>query len=159
MSNIHVVVNTQGSTVVREPSTSIVTATREVLTVAAGVQGPQGPPGIAGSLSASVCGENISAYQVVVLISGLLYRADSSNLSHPSFVVGVATQSGTTGGTITYIQNGEVSGGSFIAGQRYFAGTSGALTTTAPTTGWLKSIGVAESSSDLIVEMGPTIIR
>jgi hypothetical protein len=122
-----------------------------------GLPGPQGAPGST-SGAAGVCGEDISIYQVLVLDNGLLYKADTSNPLHASLVVGVSTQSGLTGSTINYSSVGKINGGSFIIGKN-FAGPSGSLTTIVPTTGWLKLIGLGESSSTFIVDMGPSIER
>lgn len=148
-------------TVVVQPTPIQVTVEPQNIEVTiAGTQGPQGPPGPSGSGGGQAsAGETISGHTLVVMINGLLYEADPTNAAHGPLVVGVASQSGTTGALINFTQVGVVTGGSFVQGQRYFAGLNGVLSTSpqAPGAVWMKSIGLAEDSTDLIVNMGPTI--
>lgn len=156
---INVVVGAKPVTVKVSNPNVVVVNDPDIRVVQVGTQGPAGPAGPGSGAASAICGETISTYQVVALVNGELFKADYTNMAHAGRVVGVSTQSGTAGSTITYVSNGEVLGGTFVQGTRYFAGTAGGLTSTVPTSGWLQQIGIAESNSELVVQLGQVVKR
>jgi len=95
------------------PKTVSVTKTERVVNVSmTGTPGPQGEKGDPGDILESytmTSGEDIISLKVVRRMSdGLGYHADSDTKSHASSVIGVATQSVSTGGSFTYVARGEL---------------------------------------------------
>jgi hypothetical protein len=119
-----------------------------------------GGGGSGGSLSTGTAGVNISGDMLLVLVNGFLYPADPTNVAHGPLVVGVSIGAGLANSTITYATSGDVAGGSWTQGSRYYAGANGILSTTpqAPGATWQKSVGIAKSASVLTLNMGPTIL-
>lgn len=124
--------------------------------------GYQGIPGAAGAGAtiSIVTGEAISAYQVVAMVNGLGYIADPTDINHANSIIGLATQSGILGDSIVVAPIGTVSGGSFVANAIYYVGLTGTLNTTQLPIGavWTKLIGIGESASKVIINMGETIL-
>lgn len=116
-----------------------------------GLQGSIGPSG--GSAYSVVTGEVINAYQGVVLIGGQAFIADITDISHIGRFIGLARQTVNSGFPIDIQYTGKISGGLFIPGSRYYLGLNGILTTNPEPPGalWTMIVGVAESSSDLIL--------
>jgi hypothetical protein len=133
-----------------------VSGTGEITVVTVGYQGPPGTGTGGGSETA---GTSISADTAVVLIGGLLYPANPTNLAHAGKVIGVASQSGLVGATINYQFAGEVAGGSWTQDSFYFVGLNGVLSTTPNASGavWSQLIGYAKSSSVLVVNTGQPV--
>lgn len=163
--NVQVVIQSTDTDVqVVSPNNVVVsTSPSQVQLITQGVQGPAGPQGPAGTgaITSFTAGANISGDTAVVLIGGLLYEADPTNLSHAQAVVGVATQGGVTGATIQVATNGNiVSGGAWSVNQIYWIGLNGVLTNSPNISGavWLKQVGIAQTSSQLLVEMQSTVI-
>lgn len=125
----------------------------EVLTFAQGPSGPVGPQGAGGSSEGlALAGVDIGVYTVVVLIDGFLYPADPTEEDHAGYVVGIAKQSVIAGAILRYQMLGEVQGGSFTTGARYFVGLNGQPSMVEKAVGakWRMSIGVGKSSDTLI---------
>ena len=133
--------------------------TAVVAKVEQGLPGPPGPPGVGSTGSGTVGASNISSDMAIVLVSGLLVPADPTNIVHAGLPIYIATQAGTSGATITYAAAGDLAGGAWVVGTRYYAGLNGFLSTTARAVGavWAKSIGVGKTSGIIAVQMGPTI--
>lgn len=129
-----------------------------VVIEASGDQGPAGAPGT--NYLSLIAGENIDGYQVVVLIGGLLYKADPTNASHAPYVVGLSTNSALAGSVVIVAQAGLVSGGSFTIGQLYYAGENGAISTSYRGAGfaWGKPIGVGEDTDSIVISLGITTL-
>lgn len=123
-----------------------------------GVQGPPGPPGD-GSGSQALAGETISAYGVVVLIGGLVYKANYTDSSHGSLVAGIATNSADPGSSVNICHSGIVEGGTFPADSLLYVGADGDLSATPLGVGatWKKRIGVSQGTDKIFIDMDPTI--
>ena len=127
--------------------------------------GPPGSPGTPGEPGAGISGsaltgEDIIIYRVVALVGGFMYHADPTNINHAGKVIGVASQSCSSGGLCTYQQVNELSGGSFSSGSLYWAGLTGALSTspTPPGGVWKQRIGVAKSPGVLLINLGEPVL-
>ncbi|MBX9669379.1 MAG: hypothetical protein K2X93_17270 [Candidatus Obscuribacterales bacterium] len=103
-------------------------------------------------------GETISAHKVLVLVDGELFHADPTDIAHIGLIVGVSVSAANIGEEVRYLQAGELTGGSFAEGERYYVGLAGALSTTPLAVGavWRKFIGVSKSTTVLVMSPGPT---
>jgi len=99
--------------------------------------------------------ENIAALQVVAIDGeGKGIKADHSNSSAVS-VRGIASADTSIGSDVV-IERQPVTwpGGGLTAGQSLFLGTNGSLTTTPPTTGWLRQVAVATDADTIVMDVG-----
>lgn len=146
-------------TVIQQPRSNIVILPGPTRILNIGTQGPSGPAG-SGSEITGICGANISIGTACVLVDGLLYPADPTNLSQSGLYVGVALTSGTTSQSITVAQLGTVSTSGLSAGSRYFVGLLGILSTTPIAVGanWMRYVGTAQSSSALILVSSVSVV-
>ena len=89
---------------------------------------------------------------------GTTSHADSSNLAHKDIVAGVALVSAVMAAPVTIAISGELvyADWAWTPGMPIYCGAGGVLTQVAPTTGWLKAMGVATSPTAMQVEMGPS---
>jgi hypothetical protein len=141
-----------GLQVLQPPDTSVIISPGPMQILDVGTQGPAGPAG-SGSEITGTCGITIAAGKACVLVDGLLYPADPTDVSQAGLYVGVSLTGGTMGQTITVAQLGVATTSGLIAGDRYFVGPSGALSTNpiAVNATWMRYIGTAQSSSTLIL--------
>ena len=148
------------SIVIRQTNPIATTVIRQTNPIAASVVnvGVPGTPGLAGGSYSGIPGAVISADTLIVLIDGLLYPADVTNASHANYPMFVATQSGNIGVSIIYRDSGEVLGGSWVSGTRYYAG-AGTLSTSPIYSGatWGRIVGVAKSGTVLTIQLGPVV--
>lgn len=130
-----------------------------VVQIQQGVPGQQGPPGTGATITA-LAGATISAGIAVVLIGGLLYPADPTNLSHACAVVGISTTSGTTGNPIDVASAGELDGESYPESDMImYVGLNGILSINPVALGavWQMRVGLTKSRSALIIVLQPPI--
>ena len=117
-----------------------------------GPQGPQGPQGPAADFSATItAGENLSARDMIYIdASGSAMKADNASaLKQATGYVTAAITSGNTG--TGYFGGGMIEGfAGLTLDTPYYLGTSGAITTTKPVSGFVQQIGFPLSSSILI---------
>jgi len=116
------------------------------------VRGPEGPPGDTATITMA---EDISALQVVAFDGdGKGIKADSSNTSAVS-AKGLVVEDTLSGADASLVVAPVTwPGGGLSAGQSLFLGTEGNLTTTPPTTGWLRQIAVATDADTIVVDIG-----
>lgn len=120
-----------------------------------------GPAG-RGSTAVANAGGPIARNHLLVIINGLLYHADPLDANHAMYIIGLSLVGGIAGTPIEFATAGEVKDtlGTWIQGSVYHAGVAGALSTSALVVGarWRRRIAVAESSDQLILSFGPTIL-
>jgi hypothetical protein len=119
-------------------------------------RGPQGPPGESGTSSITVeAGENLSIHDVVYIADGLAYRATPADAER---VIGVATQSASTGGHVDVRSSGllEEATWAWFPGFLYLS-DSGRLTQTAPTAGNLLIVGFVLSPTKIFIRIEPPL--
>lgn len=124
--------------------------------------GPAGgaPPELAeGDVITATTGQTISAQQVVAIVEGLAQIADSSTLSQINEVFGIATGGAVTDTEVTiqtygpYVYNGW----NWTPGLPVFLGLGGALTQTAPSSGFLQIIGSPIDATTLFIDLEPPV--
>lgn len=111
--------------------------------------------------STETAGEAITAGQVVYLSdgsggknAGQVYKADSANTYSSTLpLIGLAPASITSGAQGTVRWAGLVGGLTVTIGTDYYVGTSGALTSTAPTN--VRFVGRTDSSTSILVASNP----
>jgi hypothetical protein len=85
---------------------------------------------------------------------GMVYVADSSDLTHMDKILGVAITNQVAGGSVSVVTIGTIDGFSgLIVGTEYFVSSGGALTITPPTTGFTQVMGIATSATEFLVNM------
>ncbi len=127
-----------------------------------GIIGPPGVPGVPGapgpsSASASIVAtENIPAF-VAVTTSGKI--ADSGNLAHLGKVVGITTAAIVSGfsGSVQFIGELNNPAWTWTAGDSIFPNGVG-LSSTAPSSGWVKKLGTAKNPTTVIIELEESIL-
>ena len=122
--------------------------------ISATTQGPPGPPGPSASLQLPA-GATVSADTAVAVVNGQVYPASSGDLAQFGNVVGIASNGGAAGTLITILQAGEISLSSwnFTLGQAVFVGTTGPVTQTPPTSGFVQQVGIPTSSTSMAISI------
>lgn len=111
-----------------------------------------------GFITPYTAGQIISGDRVVRVSAGQVFIADNTTAT-PGSVVGLSVNAAQLGAIVNVRSGGKASGFSGLTpGAKYFLGTTGAITTTRPTTGILQVIGVAQDASTLVVQIGPAIV-
>ncbi len=101
-----------------------------------------------------IAGEIINGDRLLVNISGLAYMFDPSDAAHYRKAVGISKTSATLGNPVEIITNEQIATGlSLTSGDAYFGGSTGTLTNTAPATGISQFIGVALTSTNLLINI------
>ena len=117
-----------------------------------GGRGPQGAQGPAGaSTKTYTSGMDIVVNRLVYVKNGLAYHADNSTFDTASHVVGLATQSVSSGGSLQVLAFGDRTDVSwtFTGNEQLWLGSNGQLLTMAPTSGILVQVGVVTSSTSI----------
>mgnify|MGYP003674314542 FL=1 len=128
----------------------------------AGGRGPAGPIGPAGSATLPItCGEDILVNRLVYAVGDLIYHADKDTPAKTK-VIGLSTQSVSSGGAVEVLTFGKRLDGSFgypTSGELWL-GTNGVLLTTAPSSGTLVLVGTIISSTSIIIniQQGLTLV-
>jgi hypothetical protein len=106
-------------------------------------------------------GEVLNGHRAIVVINNLAYHADQSNPAHLSLVRGITVQSAIAGDNVIVQIGGPVQepSWSWTPNLPIFVGINGQLTQTPPTTGWLLEIGVADTTTKIIVEPKIPFVR
>jgi hypothetical protein len=106
---------------------------------------------------ALVAGMNINAFQAISIHSdGKAYLADAGTAGDAGKVIGVAITSALAGNAITVCLDGEIDNLGFLfnPGDEIFLGLSGALVNTPGNGVFEQPLGIAASSSRLMLEVG-----
>jgi chromosome segregation ATPase len=101
-----------------------------------------------------VMAESILSSEVIALdAEGKGIRADRRNTSAVS-VVGIASNDAGPGESIALLTAPFNYPGTIVGGQSIFLGDNGGLTTSAPSSGWLRQVAVAIDASTIVVDIG-----
>lgn len=121
----------------------------------AGIQGQPGPA--AGTSFTRPAAANVSGGKAVTLnAAGECLHANGANALMANSVVGISLNGGAAGADITIITIGgeiEETVWNWQANKPVFLGTDGALTQTAPTSGYLLVVGVAVGPTRMVVKI------
>ena len=149
---------------------TLIASSTSLVTLAAGSQGPrgiqgvkgdtgeQGPQGIRGLTGPTggtaielIAGIDLGGNRVVTGEAGY---ADSSDLATISRAVGITVGAATAGSPVNIVASGELDGFfGLTVNTPVFLSTNGTLTHTAPVAGYIQRIGVAVSSTKILINI------
>lgn len=115
---------------------------------------------LAANTHAYTSGEVISGDRIVYAdASGDVFAADSGTTAAGS-VVGMSRNAAAMGATVNVITAGRITGlAGLTPGAVYFVGSAGAITPTPPASGLLQRVGVALTTSVLVLQLGEPVAR
>lgn len=118
---------------------------REVLS--SGLMPPPLPSG--GDSTIRIAGQDISALRAVYEYDGEVFYLDSEDVDEAASYIGISVTSATAGNEVIIQRTGTLDDSSWTwtPGGEVFVGTAGALTQTAPTTGFKLIVGTASSAT------------
>ena len=131
------------------------------MVVTVGIQGPPGPTDCGQARISRVAGESLAAYAVVAVASdGKVYRASKSTPEHINRVLGITLAAAAADAAVDVHLFGEVVNGawSFDTTKLIWLGDGGALTQSAPTSGFVMVMGYPTSSGSMFVIPGACAI-
>lgn len=103
-------------------------------------------------------GEDLGGHRAVILLSGSAFYADSTELSHAGLVVGLTTGAVALGGAASIQSCGELLGLSgLIPDQPIYLSTNGTLIQTPPSSGFALQLGIALSSTAILININTAI--
>lgn len=109
---------------------------------------------------ALTAGENIAFGKVVAIQNGTVYLFDPTDEDMFNLPIGIAKMSAVSGNLIKVALSGRVSGfESLIPNKKYYSTSSGEITTLAPQTGSLRSVGIALNTKDLFIDFSQNILQ
>lgn len=165
-------VNIQKVNVTVRPATEqmVVNTTGPNKIIEVGKQGPPGKDGAdsptAGTIEKTyIADEAISLGRcVVILSSGRVRTADSTNQDDRSNVLGVAkTSTGAAGQSLTVIIFGLLQSSVYnftdFNAPVYLNGTNGQVSQTAPANGFISKIGIATAADEILLRISQPIVR
>ena len=103
-----------------------------------------------------IAGETIQGHSVVVSgTDGLIYKVDNTDVSNYGRVLGITDKAYIVSSLMDVISSGVVSDPSFNfnPGSPLFFNSTGQITETPPTTGFLQNIGHAIDATHIIIEL------
>lgn len=126
----------------------------------------QGPPGTGGDpqeVTDYAAGEALSANKVVMLdpADGKLYYASSADVADKNSIVGITKAAYSVDETATVIAWGPKTNNTWAwdtdSDPALYLGSAGALTQTAPTSGFVIPVGFVVSATEIFVKIGTPI--
>jgi hypothetical protein len=118
-----------------------------------GLQGPAGTNSVI-----TVTSPLFVASNKVLAITGTIGYADSSNVNHAGYVLGISSNSATAGTAINISTTGLMTGFTSLGSGIAYLGTGGNIVTTPPTSGFLQQIGIVISSTSILIDIGNPIL-
>jgi hypothetical protein len=115
---------------------------------------------LAGPIIEAPAGANLSGHKAVAILGGEVLQADHTSIGHRGLVRGIATGAVGQGETARVQVYGPLRepSWSWTAGLPIYVGTNGSLTQSAPTTGWLQQIAVADSPTQIFIDPQPVFV-
>jgi hypothetical protein len=104
----------------------------------------------------------VNGFQVVYLASnGTARPADGTNQTHAGKVIGLTTAAQSEGVPATIQLAGEIENiaWNLVAGEVYYLASGGEISQTPPDTGFVQRIGVAKTSTILVINLGEPVLR
>lgn len=107
---------------------------------------------------ALTAGENIAFGKVVAIQNGTVYLFDSTDEEMYNLAIGIAKTSAVSGNLIRVALAGKISGFTGLEPNKtYYATIAGGMSMDDPESGMLRSIGIALSSSELLIDFSQKI--
>lgn len=97
---------------------------------------------------------------VFVTTTNTVQAANSSNVTHAGRIVGIASATTAESDTVRVQKAGSIicPVWNLTPGNIYYLGAGGDIASTPPTTGFVQKIGVAETSTKLVIQIEPAIL-
>ena len=139
-------------------ATAVVQGTK-VMVVAIGIAGPQGPSGVvAGSVLTINSGEDLGGHRAVFLVNGNAFHASSDAPTAERKVIGITTGASITNASANILPSGELVGLSALTpDEPVYLGLNGVITQALPATGFIQQLGVALTSTKILVAINQPI--
>jgi len=112
---------------------------------------------LAGPIVEIAAGTNLNGHRAIAAVNGAGVHADKTNPAHRGLTRGISTGAVVEDDIArlqTYGPMREPSW-SWTPGLPIYVGSAGALTQTAPTSGWLQQIAVADSPTQIFIDLQP----
>lgn len=124
------------------------------------ISSSQGPPGISGGVAINViAGENLGGHRAITLSNGLARYADNTSLASVNKVIGITRGSCIVGDIIAIDSIGELNGFSdLITDMPVYLSINGIVTATIPSVGFIQQLGLAISTTTIVINIQPSII-
>lgn len=130
-----------------------------------GARGPQGVQGIPGrdgspTVLTLFTGEAIGGHRAVGIKDQKVYYADNSDINSVYNAIGISKGASDINSSVEVQIAGIISfnGWNWNLGVPIFLGTSGQLTQTAPTIGYLQIVGYPTSTTDMIIQINNVVL-
>jgi len=127
-----------------------------------GPPGPQGPPGSAGAQTLSItAAQNLSGHRMVVATSAGAVYADPTNPAHADALLGITIGAALSGDQVTVLVAGEMiePSWSWTPGLPLYVTTSGLLSHTPPSTGWVQIAALAVTPTRILLTTRQSILQ
>lgn len=107
---------------------------------------------------ALTAGENIGFGKVVAIQNGTVYLFDPTDEDMYNLAIGIAKTSAVSGNLIRVALAGKISGFTGLEpNQTYYATIAGGMSIDDPESGMLRSVGIALSSSELLIDFSQKV--
>lgn len=107
---------------------------------------------------ALTAGENIGFGKVVAIQNGTVYLFDPTDEDMYNLAIGIAKTSAVSGNLIRIALAGKISGFTGLEPNKtYYATTAGGISVNDPQSGILRSVGIALSSSELLIDFSQKV--
>lgn len=107
-----------------------------------------------------LAGENIPGERVVIIKDGKAYLYDVTNTLHLNLPIGFAKTSVNANGAVSVNVTGKViTDQALVTNSKYYVGAGGAITTIAPVSNILQSVGFAISQSEILLDFSQKIAQ
>ena len=111
------------------------------------------------TLSKVILGESVSGGTVVYL-TNVAFKYNQNNTNLYGLITGITNSSGLNGEEISIVTSGECDQlGGLVPGLQYYAGSNGAVQALVPLIGIVQPVGIAISTTKLIVNLQKPYIR
>jgi len=118
------------------------------------------PQSIVGDVLTRLATPSIAKWSAVVDVDGVhCGHADASSITTCGKLVGVAANAASSGAAVQIITRGDIVNYSGLGVGPVYLGTSGALTSSLPTSGVLLKMGYVAASNIFVVDVQPPIVR
>jgi hypothetical protein len=103
-------------------------------------------------------GMDLIKNRVVVLVNGMLYLYHPLNTNHDGMVIGFSKEDYLAGDPAIVIRDGYIDMPALSVGSIYYASSYGTITTIAPTGEPIVKVGLAKSTTELVIQFNDTYL-
>lgn len=121
----------------------------------------QGPAGISGASATIVyiAGVDIGSNRGIVLDNLTAIYADNTITSQAGKFIGISINAVTQGSNVIIQTSGEIDGFSGLTpNSKIYLQANGVLTSTIPTSGFIQQVGIALSTTKLLINIQPSLV-